>query len=93
MDKIVWFKNQAVLSTVEKQNGIGFIQAVDMEDQTLKVYFPLVKEDRLYSAKTTVLQRYLLREGKTLSHQGVQELVNKANELGALVRSGMNIKM
>ena len=73
----MWSKHQAVVSRTESHIGLGFVQHIDFNEQTIKVHYPLVEEVKLYSLKTTVLQRYLLRENQSFSYAGKQELVKQ----------------
>ena len=75
----VWQAKQRILSKNERDLGLGLVEKMNQENQTLSVFFPLSEERRTYSLKSSPpIKRFLLRKNQTFQ---VKEKSYKVKEI------------
>ena len=73
----MWHKNQRVISDSEKELGLGSVQELDINRQTVTVDFPLTEESRTYSLKNAPIRRFLLKKGQFFLNDAKEQTVQQ----------------
>lgn len=82
----MWHKNQRVISDNEKELGLGTVEAIDSDNQTLHVFFPLTQEKRHYTLKNTPVRRFFLKKGQSFLKDSKEQVVTGIESLENLIR-------